>query len=122
MSVNELTDGPAVLYCDGRALGVIRVAASHRARYSGLLGADSVDAALLLLKTNGVHTIGMRFPIDVAYLSRALKVVDIIHMKPKRWSRNRLTARHTLETASGRLSEWGIERGTRLGVGPLTRR
>lgn len=122
MSVNELTDGPAVLYCDGRELGVIRVAASHRARYRGLLGADSVDDALLLLKTNAVHTIGMRFPIDVAYVSRTLRVVDVTHLKPNRWSRNRLTARHTLETASGRLSEWGIERGTQLTVEPLNPR
>lgn len=122
MRGTELTDGPAVLYCDGRELGVIRVAASHRARYRGLLGADSVDDALLLLKTNAVHTIGMRFPIDVAYVSRTLRVVDVTHLKPNRWSRNRLTARHTLETASGRLSEWGIERGTQLTVRPFPHR
>ena len=121
MRITELTDGPAILYCEGRELGVIRVAASHRARYRGLLGADAIDDALLLLKTNSVHTIGMRFPIDVAYLSRTLKVIDVIHMKPNRWSRNRLTARHTLETFSGRFADWQIERGTQLTIEPLSR-
>lgn len=122
MRANDLADGPAVLYCDGRELGVIRVAASHRARYRGLLGEDSTDDALLLLKTNGVHTIGMRFPIDVAFVSRSLQVVDIAHMKPNRFSRNRLTARHTLETAEGRLSEWGVKHGNQLTVTPLSLR
>ena len=116
MLPRDLPDGPAILYCDGRAVGPIRVAATRRARYRGLLGEDSIDGALLLLKTNGVHTIGMRFPIDVAYLSRTLKVIDITHLAPNRWSRNRLTARHTLETAEGRLTEWGIERGSQLTV------
>lgn len=120
MRVTDLTDGTAVLYCDGRELGVIRVAASHRARYRGLRGEDAVDDVLLLLKTNGVHTIGMRFPIDVAYISRNLRVVDIAHMKPNRWSRNRLSARHTLETVEGRLTEWGIERGSELAIERVT--
>lgn len=119
MRVTDLTDGPAVLYCNGRELGVIRVAASHRARYRGLLGEDTIDVALLLLKTNAVHTVGMNFPIDVAFVSRRLRVVDITHMKPNRWSRNRLTARHTLETAEGRLSEWGIVRGAQVTIEPL---
>ena len=111
-----LQDGTATLLCDGRAVAPLRVAASRRARYRGLLGEDTIDGALLLLKTSGVHTLGMRFAIDVAYLSRDFRVVDVIHLKPNRWSRNRLTARHTLETAGGALAEWGIVRGSRLAV------
>lgn len=94
----------------------VRIAASRRARYRGLLGEDSIDGAILLLNTNGVHTLGMRFPIDVAYLAKDLTVVDIVQMKPNRWSRNRFTARHTLEAAAGALENWGIVRGSKLGL------
>lgn len=116
--MDRLIDGMATLLCEGRAVAPVRVAASRRARYRGLLGEDSIERALLLLRTNGVHTIGMRFPIDVAYLSKDMRVVAVVHMKPNRWSRNRFTARHTLEVAPGVLEEWEITRGARLGIQP----
>lgn len=112
----------ATLLCDGREVAPVRIAASRRARYRGLLGEESIDGALLLLKTNGVHTLGMRFPIDVAYLTKDLTVIDIIQLKPNRWSRNRLTARHTLETAWGTMDTWGIARGSQLLITPEPRR
>lgn len=114
--MDRLRDGMATLLCEGHAVAPVRIAASRRARYRGLLGEDSIEGSLLLLHTNGVHTIGMRFAIDVAYLSRDLRVVEVVQMKPNRWSRNRFTARHTLEAAWGTLEEWGIVRGVRLGV------
>lgn len=111
-----LNDGMATLLCEGRAVAPIRIATSRRARYLGLLGEEHIDGAVLLLKTNGVHTLGMRFPIDVAYLAKDLRVVDIVQMKPNRWSRNRLTARHTIEAEAGRFAKWQIRAGSRLSV------
>ena len=108
----------ATLLCEGRPVAPVRIAASRRARYRGLLGEEAIEGALLLLKTSGVHTLGMRFPIDVAYLTKDLSVIDIIQMKPNRWSRNRLTARHTLEATWGAMQNWGITRGSRLLIAP----
>lgn len=116
MRVSGLRDGAGTLLCEGRAVAPVRVAVSRRARYRGLLGEDSIDGALLLVRTNGVHSIGMQIAIDVAYLSKELRVVDVVRLKPNRWSRNRLTARHTLEAARGALEGWGIVRGSRLAV------
>lgn len=116
MNVRDLQDGAATLLCDGHEVASVRIAASRRARYRGLLGENSLDGAILLLRTNGVHTVGMQFPIDVAYLSRDLTVIDIVHLKPNRWSRNRLRARHTLEARAGQLHQWKIRHGCHLGV------
>lgn len=116
MDVKQLQDGAAILLCDGREVGPVRIAASRRARYRGLLGQDRMEGALLLLRTNGVHTLGMRFPIDVAYLSKGLEVLDVVHLRPNRWSRNRLTARHTLEMAGGEFRKWRIAAGSQLSV------
>lgn len=110
MDVKHLQDGYATLLCDGREVAPVRIAASRRARYRGLLGEDGLEGAVLLLRTNGIHTLGMRFPIDVAYLSKDLTVIDVIRMKPNRWSRNRLHARHTLEAEADRMEQWGITR------------
>lgn len=114
MDLKHLQDGYATLLCNGREVAPVRIAASRHARYRGLLGEDGLEGAVLLLRTNGVHTLGMRFPIDVAYLSKDLTVIEIIRMKPNRWSRNRLRARHTLETATGRMDQWHIVRGCGL--------
>jgi hypothetical protein len=59
----------------------------------------------------------MRFPIDVAYLSRDLRVVAVARMPRNRLGRNRLTARHTLEAPAGSLVKWGIGRGARIAIG-----
>lgn len=112
----RFTDGTALLLCNGRPVAPVEILASRKARYRGLLGREHLDGAVLLAHTNGVHTFGMHFPIDVAYLSKQLRVVDIVHMPPARLSRNRLTARHTLESQAGTLAAWGITVGACLTV------
>ncbi|MFI0230364.1 DUF192 domain-containing protein [Streptomyces sp. NPDC017086] len=94
----------------------LEIAASYRARTKGLLGRDSVDGALLLSPASGVHTFGMRMPIDVAYLDRRLRVVAVRTMPPGRLGRPRLRARHVLEAAAGAMAGWGVRAGARMEV------
>jgi uncharacterized protein len=108
-------DGPARLRWsdDGTERDVpVEVAASYRARTRGLLGRDGVEGALLLTPASGVHTFGMRFPIDVAYLDRRLRVLAVRTMPPGRLGRPRLRARHVLEAEAGALTRWGLSRGS----------
>jgi len=58
----------AWLVCDERVLASMEVASTRAARRDGLAGRDEVEGALLLQRTRWVHTIGVRFPIDVAFL------------------------------------------------------
>lgn len=106
-------DGDGVLRAP-RAEVTLRVAASYRARTRGLLGRDGVAGALLLTPASSVHTIGMRFPIDVAYLDRRLRVLAVRTMPPGRIGRPRLRARHVLEAEAGALAGWGVVKGVRL--------
>ncbi|WTO35362.1 DUF192 domain-containing protein [Streptomyces achromogenes] len=115
---------------DGRGLLVVRtdtgevpavsvpleVAASYRARTRGLLGRDAVDGAMLLSPASGVHTFGMRIPIDVAYLDRRLTVLAVRTMPPGRLGLPRPRARHVLEAAAGAMAVWGVRAGVRVEV------
>jgi uncharacterized membrane protein (UPF0127 family) len=94
----------------------LEIAASYRARTRGLLGRDSFEGALLLTPANSVHTFRMRFPIDVAYLDRGLRVLAVRTVRPGRLGRLRLRARHVLEAEAGAMAGWGVRAGVRVGV------
>ncbi|MER7570709.1 DUF192 domain-containing protein [Streptomyces sp. NPDC126514] len=94
----------------------LEIAASYRARRRGLLGRDSVEGALLLSPANSVHTIGMRIPIDVAYLDRRLRVIAVRTMKPGRLGLPRPRARYVLEAEAGAMAGWGLGVGARVEV------
>ncbi|MGW3092525.1 DUF192 domain-containing protein [Streptomyces sp. NPDC001102] len=94
----------------------LEIAASYRARTRGLLGRDGVDGAILLSPANSVHTFRMRFPIDVAYLDRGLKVLAVRTMRPGRLGLPRPRSRHVLEAEAGAMAGWGLRVGERVEV------
>ncbi|KOX34738.1 MULTISPECIES: DUF192 domain-containing protein [unclassified Streptomyces] len=94
----------------------LEVAASYRARRRGLLGRDGVAGALLIVRTNSVHTFGMRFPIDVAYLDRSFRVLSVVTMRPGRLGMVRPRGRHVLEAEAGAMAGWGVRPGARVRV------
>lgn len=65
----------------------------------GLLrrSAIEIDEALLIPDATSVHTVGMRFPILVARLDDALRVVDVRRVMPYRLVMRMRDARHVLE-------------------------
>ena len=70
----------AWLVSDARVLASAEVAESGAARRHGLLKRDGFDGALVIEPCRWIHTIGMRFPIDVAYLDADGIVVKTIQM------------------------------------------
>ena len=96
----------------------LEIAASYRARRRGLLGRDGIRGALLITPTNSIHTFGMRFAIDVAYLDRTLRVLDVVTVKPGRLGLVRLRARHVLEAEAGTMADWGLRPGVRVTAVP----
>src|SRR5262245_16154641 len=98
----------AWLMRDSTVLASVEVAESRRERVRGLLGRDGIDGALLLRPARSVHTLGMRFPIDVAFCDRDLNVLCT-----KRLSRNRVSlpvweARCVVEAEAGAFAEWHL--------------
>jgi len=94
----------------------LEVAGSARARRRGLLGRDGIEGALLLGPASSVHTLGMRFAIDVAYLDRKSRVLAVRTMRPGRVGLPRPRARRVLEAEAGAMERWGVRRGVRVTV------
>ncbi|MCQ4046029.1 DUF192 domain-containing protein [Streptantibioticus rubrisoli] len=111
-------DGTGTLRVCGADGGPVRleIAASYRARTRGLLGRDGIEGALLLTPASGVHTFRMRFPIDVAYLDRRLRVLAVRTMAPGRLGLPRPRSWHVLEAAAGAMAGWGVRPGVVLEV------
>jgi uncharacterized protein len=105
------SDGTGTLRVAGAGPVPLEVAASYRARTRGLLGRDGIRGVLLLTPASSVHTVRMRFAIDVAYLDRRLRVLSVRTMRPGRLGLPRPRARHVLEAEAGAMAGWGLVRG-----------
>ena len=80
--------------------------ATGAAKRRGLLGTTHLDAGagMYLVPCQWVHTFGMRYPIDVAFLNRDGRVLAVHHaLRPNRLSRLVVRADGVLELAAGAL-------------------
>ncbi|HTZ07483.1 MAG TPA: DUF192 domain-containing protein [Acidimicrobiales bacterium] len=104
----------AWLLRDGVVLANAEVAATSGERFRGLLGRSGLDGALVIPRTRSVHSFGMRFAIDVAFLDRSLQVLDTVRLAPWRMTLPRLRARSVLEAEAGAFERWGLRVGDAL--------
>ncbi len=63
-----------------------------------------------------VHTLGVGFPIDVAFLSSDLTVLRVTSLKPRRVSVGGLGARSVVAAQAGSFERWGVREGDQLEV------
>ncbi len=101
----------AWLVRDGTVLASLEVADTRSARRRGLLGRDGITGAMLLRPARSVHTVGMRFPIDVAYLDSELRVLTTVRMDRHRVGWPRWRAGSVLEAEAGSFDRWGLRPG-----------
>ncbi len=106
----------AWLVSEGRVLASAEVAAAGRDRRRGLLGRDGFDGALVLEKVRWVHTIGMRFAIDVAYLDADGHVLKTVRMGRHRIGMPVPKARSVVEAEAGAFGRWGLHVGDAIEV------
>ena len=112
-----------LLTADGRELARVELATTARQRARGLLGRSALasGSALWLAPTRSIHTVGMRFPIDVVYLDRDSRVVAIRErVAPWRVTWGGWRARGVLEFAAGEVARLAITRGQQLLLRPDT--
>ena len=82
----------------------VRWAGTSESRRRGLLYRDTLDTdeGMYIVPTQWIHMIGMRFPIDVAFLAPSGRVLHIHHgIRPNRLSRPVWRAEGALEVAEG---------------------
>jgi uncharacterized membrane protein (UPF0127 family) len=107
----------AWLMREGEVLAALEIADSRKESRRGLLGRDGIDGALLLRGVRvGVHTLGMRFEIDVAFCDADMVVLRTVCMAPWRLGRPSPRARCAIEAESGAFERWRLRPGDKLEV------
>lgn len=106
----------AWLLRDGKVLASLTVASSRADRRRGLLGIDGFEGALLIERARSVHSIGMRFPIDVAFCDKDLVVLHTRRLPRHRLLMPVLGAHQVVEAEAGQFAHWELAAGDRLMV------
>ncbi len=101
----------AWLVCDTRVLASAEVADTKATRSKGLLGRDGIDGAIVLRPCRQIHTIGMRFALDVAFLDAEGEVIRIVRMRRHRLGLPVVRARTVIEAEAGAFGRWGLHVG-----------
>jgi uncharacterized membrane protein (UPF0127 family) len=99
---------------------IIEIARTRRERRRGLLGRDGLPrgSALVLTPCNAIHTVGMRFPIDVAFVDKRGRVRRIVRKLGPSRIKICLRARTTIECPSGQLEEIRLQVGDQVKLVP----
>ena len=99
----------------GTVIGnTVEVADTSFRRMKGLLGRDGLNAGggLWIKPSSGVHTIAMKFTIDVIGLDRDRRVIKLWHnLVPYRVTSVSSKLRSVVELSAGRIAECGVELG-----------
>lgn len=100
-----------------------KAANSFVGRLKGLMGRSAEEFrpgdALWIYPSDGIHTIGMRFPIDAAYLDGSGRIIRIYHkLAPFRFAAYMPRAKSVLELPAGTLKATRSEIGDLLDFRP----
>jgi uncharacterized membrane protein (UPF0127 family) len=96
----------------------VDMALTRTERRQGLLGRDALasDAAMFIAPCFAIHTIGMAFPIDVAFLDGRGHIVRMVHnLQPWRLAAS-LNGCAVVEFAAGKLKDEQLNVGDRLAL------
>ena len=99
---------------DGEVLAGAELAEGFWDRNRGLLGRSTYDGAMILPRTRAVHSFGMRFPLDVAFVDADLVVLAMVRLPEWRMALPRHRGRSILESSAGSFDRWGLRLGDAL--------
>ncbi len=103
---------------DGQVLAAAERAESFLERSRGLIGRQSFDGAMILPHTHSIHSFGVRFPLDVAFLDDDLVVLSVVRLRRFGITLPRFRASHALEARAGCFERWGLQPGDALEFRP----
>lgn len=104
----------------GDVLASAEVAETWADRARGLIGHSRYDGALLLTRTRSVHSAGVRFPLDIAYLDHELTIVAMAKIRPWSVALPRRGCRHVLEAQAGAFERWRLLPGDQIEIRETT--
>ena len=97
-------------------LAVAEIAVTRRQRRKGLLGREDLEGVLVLRPCRQVHTLGMRFPIDVAFCDPDGVVLRTATVSPWRVTRVVWRSGFVVEAAAGSFERWHLQEGDTVEV------
>ena len=106
----------AWLLRDGEVLAALEVTESRRERIQGLLEREGISGAILITPAHSVHSVGMQFPIDVAFCDKDLVVLRTVCLRPGRITRPSLKGRSVIEAEKGAFDRWRLRPGDKLEI------
>lgn len=101
---------------EGEVLASVELAESRKARLIGLLGRSQFNGALVLPQTRSVHTMGMDFDLDVAWVDDDNIVVRTLQLKRNRITLPQWRARLVIEAQAGSFGTWELKIGDKVEV------
>jgi uncharacterized membrane protein (UPF0127 family) len=108
----------AWLVSDGTVIASAEVAEGRRARGRGLLGRTGLEGAFVIPRCRWVHTVTMKFPLDIAYLDAEGTIVKTIRMTPHRVGVPVWSASWVVEAEAGAFARWGLHVGQQIELRP----
>jgi hypothetical protein len=106
----------AWLLRQGDVLASVELARSPGRRAVGLVGRKRLEGGLFIEPCRTIHTFGVRFPIDVAYLDRSGVVIGVNRLRPYRIGLPHRRARAVLEAEAGAFERWRLVVGDTLEI------
>jgi uncharacterized membrane protein (UPF0127 family) len=103
---------------DGEVLAAAERPATRRGRAKGLLRRNGIEGAIVLAPCRQVHTLSMRFAIDVAFLDRDGVVLRICTLRPWRISPLVWRAQGVVEAEAAAFDRWQLRVGDRIELKP----
>lgn len=97
---------------EGKLVARADMAWTFRKRCLGLIRRRTLqaDEGLLLMPGGGIHTVGMRFAIDVVFMDKALRIIGLRPgVPPWRFVFAPQGTRFVLELCAGRIATLGLE-------------
>ncbi len=80
----------------------------------GLLGKKDFDGAAVFKRVKSIHTVGMKFGIDVAFVDKEDKVIKVCSLKPNRFVLYVPKAKMAIEAEEGAFFRWSLKPGSKI--------
>lgn len=101
---------------DGKVFASVEVPTSFQAKSKGLLGRSSFEGALFLKGAKSVHTFGMQFDLDIAFISKNWEVIRTVRLGPNRFVMPVIRAAGVIEAEAGAFSRWELQIGDKVEI------
>lgn len=127
-SMNGAESAPSFVQAVNSSKGGIVLASrviwakTSQERRRGLLGRDQLgsDEGMYIVPCEWIHTFGMRFPIDLAFIAKDGRILTIqSDLRPNRLSKPSFRAQGALELSAGRLKATGTTVGDMIEFGDI---